>query len=250
MMSEISRLRFLKLLLTGAFVAPGMAALGGGLHDLRGDRVGWARLKTPNQWWKRHADGDPVLMKFFRDETTLNIDPVWYAAEVGNLAEMRQYPFLFSQGVGMVSDPASRSQLAEYLRRGGFLLIDACHAPNVTPDFDEFLRQQNEFFAATLPEARIEPLPATHDIYLCRFEIPDGRPPHTFNGNVFNPSKARHGLYGLMIGARMAGVISVCGWQCGWDHVTEHRSTSPPGTDVACMRMLVNVYIFAMMQGG
>jgi Domain of unknown function (DUF4159) len=250
MMSEISRLRFLKLLGTGAALAPLLSAWGESFENLRGDRVGWARLKTPSQWWKRHAAGDPVLMKFFRDETTLNIDPVWYAAEVNNLAELCRYPFLFSQGVGMVSDPASRSHLAEYIRRGGFLLIDACHAPSVTPDFDEFLRQQNEFFAAALPEARIEPLPATHNIFRCRFEIPEGRPPHTFNGNAYDARKARHGLYGLMIGARLAGVIGVCGWQCGWDHVTEHRSTAPPGTDVACMKMLVNVYVYAMTQGG
>jgi hypothetical protein len=53
-----------------------------------------------------------------------------------------------------------------------------------------------------------------------------------------------------MFGSRMVGVIGVCGWQCGWDHVTEHPSPSPPGTDLACMKMLVNVYIYAMTQGG
>lgn len=248
-MNEITRLRFLKLLLAGAAFAPGLTTLGAGLNDLRGDRVGWARLKTPSPQWKRHAGSDPVLTKFFRDETTLNIEPAWYAADVNDLAEMCKYPFLFSQGVGMVLDPASRNNLAEYIRRGGFLLIDACHDSRVTPDFDEFLRQQIEFISATLPEARIEPLPTTHEIYRCRFQIPDGRPPHTFTGDVYDARKAQHGLYGVMIGARMAGVISLCGWQCGWDHVTEHPSPSPPGTDFACMRMLVNIYIYAMMQG-
>ena len=67
--------------------------------------------------------------------------------------------------------------------------------------------------------------------------------------NVVDPKKAAHGLYGVMIGSRMAGLISVCGWQCGWDHVTEYPSPSPAGTDVACMRMVVNIYIYAMMQG-
>lgn len=249
-MNTTHRRHFLKLLGTGAVGVPMLSAWGGDFEKLRGDRVGWARLKTPSPHWKRHAGSDPVLMKFFRDETTLNIDPVWYAADANNLAELCQYPFLFSQGVGMVTDPASRNQLAEYLRRGGFLLIDACHDAKVTPDVDEFLRQQNEFFSATLPEARVEPLPTTHNIFRCRFEIPDGRPPHTFHGNIYDANKARHGLYGLMIGARMVGVISVCGWQCGWDHVTEHPSPSPPGTDLACMKMLVNVYIYAMTQGG
>jgi hypothetical protein len=248
-MNVITRKHFLKLLCAGAAGVPVLPVLAGQPDQLRGDRVGWARLKTPSPHWQRHASSDPVLTRFFRNETTLNIDPVWYAADVNDLAELCQYPFLFSQGVGMVHEPAGRRNLAEYIRRGGFLLIDACHDSRVTPDFDEFLRQQIEFFSAALPEVQVGLLPATHEIYRCRFPIPGGQPPHTFMGNVYDARKARHGLYGLMIGPRLAGVISLCGWQCGWDHV-EHPSPSGPGTDVACMRMLVNVYIYAMMQGG
>jgi hypothetical protein len=247
--AEISRLHFLKLLLAGAAFTPGLVALGRGLDDLRGDRVGWARLKTSSPHWMRHAGSDPVLMKFFRDETTLNIDPTWYAADADDLAELCKYPFLFSQAVDVVTEPVGRSNIAEYARRGGFLLVDACHAHEVTPDFDEFLRRQIEFYSTALPEAQVVPLPATHEIYRCHFQIPDGRPPHTFEGNVYDTRKARHGLYGVMIGTRMAGLVSLCGWQCGWDHVTSHPSPSPPGTDAACMRMVVNIYIYAMLLG-
>jgi hypothetical protein len=246
--TEISRRRFLQRLLAGAALAPGLAALGGGFDSLRGDRVGWARLKTPSPDWKRHASSDPILTKFFRDETTLNIDPNWYVADANDLGELCRYPFLFSQGVGVITEQAGRSDIAEYIRRGGFVLVDACHDIHVTPDFDEFLRQQIEFYSAALPEARVVSLPATHDVYRCHFQIPDGQPPHTFMNNVYDPKKAAHGLYGVMIGSRMAGVISLCGWQCGWDHV-EYASPSPVGTDVACMRMVVNIYIYAMMQG-
>jgi hypothetical protein len=246
---EISRRRFLKSVLAGAVLAPELVAFGAGFDPLRGDRVGWARLKTPSPQWKRHAGSDPMLTKFFRDETTLNIDLTWYVADADDLDELRRYPFLFSQGVGMITGPAGRSNLAEYIRRGGFVLVDACHDTRVTPDFDEFLRQQIAFYSAALPEAKIVPLPPTHDVYRCHFQIPDGQPPHTFMNNVFNPQKARHGLYGVMIGSRLAGIISLCGWQCGWDHVTENPSPSPAGTDVACMRMVVNIYIYAMIQG-
>jgi hypothetical protein len=245
----INRKTFLKLLCTGAVGMPTLSAWGMDLDQLRGDRVGWARLKTPDPQWKRHAGSDPVLMNFFRNETTLNIDPVWYVADADNLGELCRYPFLFSQGVGVISGQTEQSDIAEYIRRGGFLLVDACHDIHVTPDFDEFLRQQIEFYATALPEARVESLPATHDVYRCHFQIPDGRPPHTFMSNIYDPKKAAHGLYGVMIGSRLAGIISLCGWQCGWDHV-EYPSPSPVGTDVACMRMLVNVYIYAMTQGG
>ncbi len=247
-LERIRRRHFMKLLLAGAAFAPGLAALGAGLDNLRGDRVGWARLKTSSPHWKRHAGADPILTKFFRDQTTLNIDRTWYVADVNDLQSLCRYPFLFSQGIGVVADQAGRSNIAEYIRRGGFLLVDACHDSRVTPDCDEFLRQQIRFYSVALPEASVVSLPATHEVYRCHFQIPDGRPPHTFMGD-YDARKARHGLYGVMIGARMAGIISLCGWQCGWDHVTEYPSPSPAGTDVACMRMLVNIYIYAMMQG-
>lgn len=63
-------------------------------------------------------------------------------------------------------------------------------------------------------------------------------------GDVYNARKASHGLYGVMLGVRMAGVISLC----GWDHV-EYPSPSGVGVDVACQRMITNVYLYAMRQG-
>jgi hypothetical protein len=248
-MKELSRAQFLKMLLTGAVLAPGLVAMGSDYDNLRGDRVGWARLKTLSPHWKRHAGSDPTLTRFFREETTLNIDPIWYAADVDHMDELSKYPFLFSQNVGIVADQLGRDNVAEFIRRGGFMLVDACHDSHVTPDFDEFLAQHFSFYSAVLPEVQIVLLPSTHEVYSCFFQIPEGKPPHTFMGNIYDPRKASHGLYGVMIGSRMAGIVGVCGWQCGWDRVTEHASHTPAGLDVACMRMVVNIYIYAMMQG-
>ncbi len=245
---EIPRRHFLRSLIVGAALAPALS-LAASLDRLRGDRVGWARLKTPSSQWRRHAGSDPILTNFFRDQTTLNIDPVWYAADADDLHQLCTYPFLFSQDVSAIIAPLGRGNLAEYIRRGGFVLVDACHDSHVTPDFDAFLQHQIEFYSAVLPEARVVSLPPTHDVYRCHFQIPNGKPPHTFAGNVYDAQKARHGLYGVVIGSRTAGIISLCGWQCGWDHVTEHGMSTPAGLDVACMQMVVNIYIYAMMQG-
>jgi hypothetical protein len=247
--AELSRRRFLKTVLAGIALAPGLAMFGADFDQLRGDRVGWARLKTLSPYWKRHAGADPILMRFFHDETTLNIDPVWYAADVSQMSELSKYPFLFSQNLCAVDDQAGRDNVSEYIRRGGFMLVDACCSSNVTPDFDEFLEQHLEFFRAVLPENQVVLLPATHEIYHSYFLIPGGRPPHTFNRGIYDPHKAQFGLYGVMIGQRMAGLVSLCGWQCGWDRVTPTASIAPVGHDVACMQMLVNTYIYAMMQG-
>jgi hypothetical protein len=249
-MNCITRSHFLKLLPAAVALCNGIRVRAEDYDRLRAENVGWARLKTSSPYWKRHAGADPTLTEFFRDETTLNIDPVWYAADVGNLDELCRYPFLFSQAVGVVNEPAGQRNVAEYIRRGGFVLVDACHDIHVTPDFDLFLSQQIQFYATALPEAQIVTLPPTHDVYRCLFQSPDGRPPHTFMGNIYDPEKARHGLYGVMLGSRMAGIISVCGWQCGWDHVTEHPSPSGYEVGVECMKMVVNIYVEAMMQAG
>jgi hypothetical protein len=247
-MNPRTRRHFLKLLGAGGICAPTFAWAGAHLGELRGDRVGWARLKTPSTQWKRHAIADPILTKFFRAQTTLNIDMTWYVADADNLRELCRYPLLYSQGVAAITGPTGRSNIAEYIRRGGFVLVDGCHDSGVTPDFDAFVRQQIAFYAAVLPEAKIVALPATHDIYRCHFQIPAGQPPRTYMAGVYDARQAAHGLYGVMIGSRLAGLIGVCGWQCGWDHV-EYPGVQPAEMDVLCMRMVVNIYIYAMLQG-
>jgi hypothetical protein len=225
-------------------VSPIAFAQSGDSDALRPEAVGWARLKTPSEYWRRHSSGDPTLMRFLRENTTLNIDPTWYVADVENLPGMCAYPLLFSQGIHMLNTATSKANLAEYIRRGGFLLIDSCINAQITPDPDEFLSQQTAMLAEILPEARVEPLPPDHDVYRCFFQFPDGRPPHTYSDNIYDPDWAKFGLYGIMIGKRTAGIISLSGLQCGWD-----RMIAPPGHEVECMKMLVNIYIWAMMQG-
>ena len=231
--------------LTLMLMLAGLALGGSGSSgSLRGDRVGWARLKTPSEWWKRHAEADPNLMRFFREQTTLNIDPTWYEADANNLRQLCQYPLLFAQDLHPIREPLGRTNVAEFVRRGGFLLVDACSNRKVNPDPDVFLQHQIEFITAILPEARVVALPKDHAVYRCHFQIPGGHPPHTYFTNVYDPAWFKHGLYGIMIGPRLAGVITLSGLQCAWSKVA-----APPNHDVACMKMLVNIYIYAMMQG-
>ncbi|GAT33817.1 hypothetical protein TSACC_22236 [Terrimicrobium sacchariphilum] len=210
---------------------------------MRADRVGWARLQTPSPHWKRHSGSDPVLAQFIRENTSLNMDPTWYAADVENLQDLCRYPMLFSQGIGAVDNSKARLNLAEYIHRGGFLLIDACINRNVTADPDAFLADQIRVLTAILPDCEVVPLKPDHDVFHCFFQIPGGIPPHMYCDNIYDARWARHGLYGIMLGSRMAGIISLSGLQCGWD-----RMISPPGLPEACMRMLVNIYAYAMLQ--
>jgi hypothetical protein len=206
--------------------------------------VGWARLETPTEFWKRHIDGDSNLTRFIRANTSLDIDPTWYVADVERLDEMCKYPLLFAQSIVVVESATGKANLAEYVRRGGFLFIDACCNRIINPSADAFLKNHIERLREILPEARVEPLPNTHEIYRCFFRIESG-PPHTYDQNVFDAERHKHGLYAIRIGDRVAGVITLSGLQCGWS-----GQAAPPGHNVLCMRMMVNIYVFAMMQGG
>jgi len=225
------------------FLSCGLNSLRASENDaLRAEEVRWERLKTPSEYWYRHASADPVLMRYLRDQTTLNIDRRWYIADVEKLDEMCRYPLLFSQGIGTVTSPTGGANIAEYMKRGGFLLIDACIG--VTRDSDLFFKEQKQRLNELLPEARIAPIPNDDVLYHCFYTITGG-PPHTFNDNIYDKKWAQYGLYGIWIGNRMAGLISLSGLQCGWD-----KMIAPPGHDILCMRMLVNIYIYAMMQQG
>lgn len=248
-MKAINRKTFLKLLGTGAVGVPMLPAWGADFEKLRGDHVGWARLKTPSQWWKRHAETDPVLMTFLKANTSLNLDPDWRVADVERLAQMCEFPLLFSQGVDTVQSESGRENIAEYIRRGGFLLIDACIDNRVTPDPDVFLARQKKLLAEVLPESHISSIENNHEVYSCYFNLPDGKPlnTHTFYYKLDDPRWTKHGLYEVKIGSRPVGIITLSGLQCGWARVGH---PPPADHDVACMRMLVNIYIYAMTQGG
>jgi hypothetical protein len=248
-MHRIPRSHFIKSVIAGAIGCPYVCLRATELDDLRGDKVGWARLKTPSQWWKRHSETDASLMRFLKEQTSLNLDSVWRVADVEHLDEMCEFPLLFSQGIDTVQTETGRSNIAEYIGRGGFLLIDACIDDRVTPDPDVFLQRQKETLTQAIPESRVLNIPEDDELYRCYFRITGRRPPetHTFYYKRDDPRWTQHGLYEIRLGSRMAGIITLAGLQCGWARVGR---PPPEGHDIECMKMLVNIYVHAMAQGG
>jgi hypothetical protein len=120
-------------------------------------QIEWARLSTQDPWWARHARSDPRLLRFIHDNTTLNIDSVWHAANVEDLTAMTSYPFLFSAGIHLVNDEPGRQNIREYLQRGGFIFIDSCINTTVNPDPDAFLKMEIDTLQSILPNLRIIP---------------------------------------------------------------------------------------------
>lgn len=207
---------------------------------VRGGRVGWARLSTPDAIWRRHADSDPTLSTFIRTQTSLNIDPTWYEARIEHLEELCSYPLLFANSIDKITNPTQRANLAEYLQRGGFLIVDACINRDLTPNPDAFYDAHIAAFKAILPTCEIRRLPEDHPIY-SNFFVMSERPPHSYHSGHYNPVWAKHGFYAVIVDNTPVALISLSGLQCGWTFI----DVDPRSGDKA-LRMLTNIYVYAM----
>jgi hypothetical protein len=198
--------------------------------------VAWARLKTSSPYWDRHEGIDEPWLAAVRSCTSIDIDRHWHEADAGKLAELCQYPLIFAANMTDLSK-AEISNLREYLLRGGFLIMDACLDPHVTPSRSGFVATEVEYVKAMLPEARIEILAPRHRIFSVFYQMREFPPQARQSAaEPINP------LRGVFVGDRMVGVISLSGFQCG----LEGHGRLASAEDTA--QMLVNVYVYAMNQ--
>ncbi|MBC8094656.1 MAG: DUF4159 domain-containing protein [Akkermansiaceae bacterium] len=207
--------------------------------QLRAERVVWARLVTPNQDWVIHSDRDPGLAGFIRANTSLDIWKSQYSANPAHLDQLCLHPFIYAKDLRWVRDPAQLTNISEYLRRGGFMCVDACATEEVNPDMEAYLRDNTAIFKRMFPAAEIRKLSETHGVYTCFFKLS--------RTDIYTPDmgnqarRAGYGLYGVFVEGRMVAIISMYGLQCGWPQ-TPMRT---PG----CMKFILNMYVYAMTAG-
>jgi hypothetical protein len=197
----------------------------------------WARLKTDNPYWNQHAERDKFVIDLMRRETSLQIGNASHSAHVKELGELSMYPFLFAESISPLSE-VEAAQLAEYLRRGGFLLIDACIRVTVNPDWKEYLATQIKTLTRLFPEVRVEVLAPGHEIFSNYFRLAN-TPPQT--RSFTNPTWANGStepLRGVFLGDRMIGIISLSGFQCGL--------VGAGDTATNAVKMVSNIYVYAM----
>jgi hypothetical protein len=235
----LRRLVLVAAILTAGF--DGSAWAQGDDGVMRGGRVGWARLRTPDAYWERHSEEDNRLSVFIRRETSLNMDPTWYSVSVDSLEELCRYPFIFANSLAAVRTTQARSNLVEYFKRGGFVVVDACINKTINPDPAKFLDDNKAVFTALIPGCEIKPLSQEHEIYSCFFTM-TVKPPHTYHDARYDKRWAQHGLYGVYVKGRIISIITLSGLQCGWSGVSATR----PNHAQECMEMMVNIYVYAM----
>lgn len=208
----------------------------------RGSKVEWTRLRTGQKYWNRHSEHDARLLGLMRAHTTLNIDDQWRPTHPGNLEELCNYPFVYADNIIFLKDDESRN-LAEFLRRGGFLLIDACVNIDINKSPDAFLKGQLQVLARQFGELRVETLTPEHEIFSIYFKMTKFPPQtRTFNNGNWadGPTLPLRAVYA---DNRMIAVISLNGFQCGW------ALTSNEENAVDVIQMVTNIYIYAMTRG-
>jgi hypothetical protein len=207
-----------------------------GLRQSSGSPMRWGRLRFTDQEgqkaWSYHPEGDLNLIRNLRSETDINLAFDFGVPHVDSLDEMVSYPLIFMHGQHPVHlKEAHRSNLREYLRRGGFLFIDDCVLSGSQPDL--FFRSMLLELPKILPGVRMTNLEndRNHEIFHCFYDMPDGAP---------HAQGRDHGLIGIYDGDRLVGVLSSSDLHCAWAQLLGSRS------EQECLRMATNIYVYAM----
>jgi hypothetical protein len=206
---------------------------------VRSGKLEWTRLDTGTKYWDRHAEYDDELLTSMRRHTTLDIDRVWQATRPNDMEKLCSYPFVYSDNIAPLSK-ADAKNVAEYLRRGGFLLIDACGNSQINPDPVRFFDQQVAVLRNHFPNLRVKDLDPRHELFSIYFKMKEF-PPKARPGSGGSWLDSRDfPLRGIYVEDRMIAIISLSGLQCGW----AHYSRIPVAME--CMQMVANIYVYAM----
>jgi hypothetical protein len=189
----------------------------------RGAKVEWARLRTRDLYWDRHAAFDRVFLEFIRAHTSLNIDVEAHWVQADSLDHLCRFPFIFAANIEQLA-PDERANLAEYLRRGGFILMDTCLDRSVTPNRDKAAANEVRLLTPAFPNLNIVALPPTHPVF----------------SNYLKLKGAAKQLIGIYDGKHLIGMISLCGLEC--DLADFHKTQSP----FEAAQMLTNIYLYAL----
>lgn len=200
----------------------------------------WARLKFKIKdpaWkvdWKAHPSGDIRLIRAINLATTANLREQWNVVDVEDLDQLIRIPFIF---VHAQVEPAfterGKRNIAEYLDRGGFLLVDDCVKTELEPDL--FFQSMKAMLPELLPGSQWEPLGPEHPVFHCHYDMPNGQP---------HAQGRRHGAFGLMHRNRMVAYLTASDLHCGWASAGWFQ----PRVEDDCLKMGVNIYVYAMTQ--
>lgn len=127
-----------------------------------------ARLKyTGGGDWYNDPQEEVNLLKFVRQNTLIDVEPVYEFVEVSS-DKFFNYPFIFLTGHGnMTFNDQEILRLRTYLENGGFIYADDDYGMD-----KPFRREIKKIF----PEQDFVELPYSFGLYHCQYDFPNGPP--------------------------------------------------------------------------
>ena len=161
---------------------------------------------------------------------------------------LREYPFLFMTGENKYQFTDGQKQnLQDYIKAGGFLLMDDCV---VSDGGDFFYRSSCELLEHVFGRGALRTIPREHEVFHNLFDLREvGLPTleyvrrRGFRG-VRSTHGQNHGARGVFIGDRLAVFLSSTDLHCGW--CDSHGLEWGPDGYRKTIQLGINIILYAL----
>lgn len=161
--------------------------------------------------WKTREAGLSMLLNSFHEQTKT---PVRFAREEVALDSPRLFevPFVYMTGhQDFELTPAERTNLRQYLMRGGLLVAESCCGREA---FDRSFRQE---ISKVLNGQKLDRIQAAHPLFLFPNQVESVQPRPALAHKLGSKGKVQPELYGISLGGNLAVIYSPYGLACGWE---------------------------------
>lgn len=180
--------------------------------------------------WYNDPSAEINLLKFIRQHTTINVEPVYEYVDVAS-DNIFLYPVLFMTGHGTVNFTTGDAQrLRAYLENGGFLYIDDDYG------MDASIRKE---LKKIFSDQDLVELPFSHPIYSSHFTFANGLP--KIHEHDAKPPQG----FGLFANGRLCVFYTYeTNPSDGWADPDVHNN--PPDKREAALKMGTNIIVYAL----
>ncbi len=256
---QMNRRQFLRIAggtaLSTAFAAVGLHKIAEGAtseegpddldkYDFLMPRVKFAHESKEVDRWNVRPGGDANLLRELISVIRCRVKPITRAYDwqpqwamegqlnavvtFDQMEKLKKYPFLFMTGENHYKfDDRQKANLREYIRRGGFLLMDDCV---VGSGGDFFYKSSYELLEQVFGNRAVQRIPLQHEVFHNVYDLGDKGLPYMERQNrIFLPGMRQprqkglpymhgqnHGARGIFIGERLAVFLSSTDIHCGW----------------------------------
>ncbi|MFC1539491.1 DUF4159 domain-containing protein, partial [Candidatus Latescibacterota bacterium] len=158
--------------------------------------------------------------------------------------QLLQMPFVFvTSNDNFNLTETEKENVRKFFDLGGFMVLDNPEPRNESSRGAASLKQM---LRDTIPNARFQPIPKSHELYHCFFDFTDGPPNGSEIGTYktatgANLSKQRLYLEGVWYNGRLVAVYSDKGYIVKWNDNTNNEPQ---------LKIGVNMIVYALTQEG